>query len=205
MSLFVIIEGIDGAGGETQSKLLIEFLQKNGWQTQFINYPDYDGPIGLLIHDFLHKKYDFPPDVQFSLYATDMVKDREKILNVLKEDKVVIGDRYFHSTLAYESLTKGFGLERGLKFAEVFDMPVPDLVIFLEVSPETSMKRKFGEKKNLDRHEEDKKLLEKVKESYHDLIKNKVFAKELVIIDGEKSIEEVAKEVQEIVISKLKK
>jgi len=205
MSLFVVIEGIDGAGGETQSKLLIEFLQKNRWQTQFIKYPDYDGPIGLLIHDFLHKKYDFPSDVQFSLYATDMAKDREKILNALKDGKVVIGDRYFTSTLAYESLTKGFGLEKGLEFAKLFNLPVPDLVIFLEVNPKTSIKRKFGEKKSLDRHEEDKKLLGKVKESYHTLIKDKVFAKEWIVVDGEKSIEEVAKKVQEAVISKLRK
>ena len=134
-----------------------------------------------------------------------MAKDREKILNALKDGKVVIGDRYFTSTLAYESLTKGFGLEKGLEFAKLFNLPVPDLVIFLEVNPKTSIKRKFGEKKSLDRHEEDKKLLGKVKESYHTLIKDKVFAKEWIVVDGEKSIEEVAKKVQEIVISRLKK
>lgn len=202
-SFLCVIESIDGGGTETQTKLLKEFLEKKGKKIEFLKYPDYQGPIGNLIHEFLHKKFDFSPAVQFSLYATDMIKDKEKILDA-KKGKIVIADRYFTSTLAYQSMTKGFSLDKGLKFAEIFDLPKPDLVIFLNVSPETSIKRKFKEKNSLDRHEEDKEFLGKVREGYLDLIKKKIFAKEWVIVDGEKSIEEVAKEIQKIVLEKLK-
>jgi len=204
MSIFIVFEGIDGAGTETQSNLLMKFLEKEGKKTELIRYPDYEGPIGKLIHDFLHKKFNFPPDVQFSLYATDMLKDRERIFEVLKENKIVIADRYFTSTLAYQSIAKGFPLEKGMKFAEIFDLLKPDLVIFLDIIPETSIKRKFKEKNALDRHESDKEFLGKVRESYLNLIKNRIFAKKWIIIDGEKSIEEVAKEVQKIAVNELR-
>lgn len=202
MGLFVVIEGIDGAGGETQSKLLKQFLEEKGKEVELIKYPDYEGPIGKLIHDFLHKKFDISPEVQFCLYATDMVKDRERIEKALREGKIVIADRYLTSTLAYQTL-QGFPLEKGLEFAKFFGLPTPDLAIFLEITPETSIKRKFKEKNDLDRHESDKDFLRKVNESYRNLIENKIFAKEWVVIDGEKPIEEVAKEVQKIVLSRL--
>ena len=205
MGLFIVLEGIDGSGTETQSKLLKEFLDKKGKKTELIKYPDYDGPIGKLIHDFLHNKFDLPPDVQFSLYATDMLKDKDRILNGLKEGRIIIADRYFTSTIAYQSMTKGFSLEKGIKFAELFDLPKPDLVIFLDISPKTSTERKLKEKKVLDRHEADEAFLEKVRESYLELIERKIFAKRWFIIDGERSIEDVAGKVQEIVMKELEK
>jgi len=201
---FCVLEGIDGAGGETQSKLLKEFLEKKNFRVEVIKYPDYSGPIGQIIHKFLHKEFEFSPAVQFSLYATDMVKDKEKILDAIKNKKIVVADRYIYSTLSYQSLVKGFKLEDGLKFVEIFDLPKPNLVIFLDVGPETSIKRKYKEKKNLDRHEADKGFLKKVREAYKNLAKNKIFAKEWIVVDGEKSIEEVAKKIQKIVISRLK-
>jgi dTMP kinase len=196
-----VIEGIDGAGGETQSKLLKEFLEKKNFKVELIKYPDYEGPIGNLIHEFLHDKYEFSPEVQFLLYATDMVKDIKRIENAKRNLKVVIADRYVTTTLSYQTL-KGFPLESGLKFIKIFGLPKPDIIIFLDVSPKTSIKRKYNEKRSLDRHERDGEFLGKVRESYMNLIKKKILG-EWVIIDGEKSIEEVAKEIQKIVLSKL--
>lgn len=196
---FIVIEGIDGAGGETQTKLLTEFLQKNGKNVLLIEYPDYTSGIGKLIQEFLHNEYDFSADVQFSLFATDMIKDKQKILDALNENKIVISNRYLLSTLAYQS-TRGFQIEKGLEFAENFELPKPDLVIYIDIDVETSMKRKMGEKNNLDRHESDKKFLEDVRSRYLKLAIKKIFANEWVIIDGKKSIEEVAKEIREIVL-----
>jgi len=196
-----VFEGLDGAGGETQSKILREFLTKRGKECLTLKYPDYDAPIGKVIYDFLHKKVDFPADVQFVLYTVDFLKDRKRIRNAIKQNKIVVSDRYFTSTIAYEVM-KGFPLENGLKLAEIIDLPKPDLVVFLDISPETSIKRKLKEKTSLDRFEEDREFLKNVKDAYHNLIKNKVFAKEWVVIDGEKPIQDVAKDVQKIVLKK---
>jgi dTMP kinase len=198
---FIVFEGIDGAGGETQSKLLLNYFKKQKIPVERLSYPDYRGQIGKLIHQFLHKKYDFSPEIQFLLYFTDFLKDKEKIENWRKENKIIISDRYFTSTLAYQG-QKGFSIEKALKISKIFDLPKPDLIIYLKISPETSIKRKFREKKNLDRHEADKKFLEKISKFYDKLIKNQIFGK-WVVVDGEMSIEEVAKEIRKIVLSKI--
>jgi dTMP kinase len=194
---FIVIEGIDGAGGETQSRLLFNYLKKQKKPVEKLSYPDYQGPIGKLIHQFLHKEYNFSPEVQFLLYFTDFLKDKDKIEKWRKENKVIISDRYFTSTLAYQG-QKGFSINKAQKIFKIFDLPVPDLIIYLKISAETSIRRKFKEKRSLDRHEADKKFLEKLSKFYEKLIKNQIFSK-WVIVDGERSVEEVAKEIREIV------
>ena len=111
----VVIEGADGAGGEEQSRRLLVLLKERGIPAKRHQYPDYSGPIGRIIHDFLHKKYDFSPEMLLLLYGADMVKDVGKIHAWLKQDKVVILDRYFTSALAYQSM-QGVKLENCLKF-----------------------------------------------------------------------------------------
>lgn len=199
---FIVIEGIDGAGGETQTKLLTEFLKNNGKNVLQISYPDYSGGIGNLIHEFLHGKHNFSADVQFALYAADMVKDKQKIFESLASDQIVVANRYLTSTLTYQSIA-GFETEKGIIFAENFNLPKPDVVIYIDIDSETSMKRKFGEKNSLDQFESNKQFLEKVRARYLELANKKVFANKWIVIDGKKSIEEVAKEIKEIVLKNI--
>jgi len=193
---FIVFEGIDGAGSETQSKLLFDYLKNQKKQVKKLSYPDSQGPIGKLIYQFLHKKYDFSPGVQFLLYFTDFLKDKEKNIKWRKKGKIIISDRYFTSTLAYQCL-KGFLLKVALEIANLFKLPKPDLVIYLKVSPQISIKRKLKEKRNLDRHEADKIFLKKLSNFYEKLVKNQIFSR-WVIINGEKSIKEVFKDVKRI-------
>ncbi len=198
---FIVFEGIDGAGGETQSNLLLKFFKKEKIPAEKLSYPDYRGPIGKLIHKFLHKKYNFSFELQFLLYFSDFIKDKEKIEKWKKEGKVIISDRYFTSALAYQGL-KGFSLKDALKIFKIFDLPKPDLIIYLKISPETSIQRKFKEKRSLDRHEADKKFLEKLSKFYEKLIENQIFSK-WVIVNGEKPIKKVFEDVKKITMEKL--
>lgn len=198
--MFIVIEGLDGAGGETQSRILAKLLRRKGKRVILLRYPDYKNPIGRLIRDFLRRKFNLGADVEFSLYATDMVKDIQKIRRVLDSKGFVIADRYLTSTLAYQAL-RGFTHEKGLKFAELFSIPKPDIAIFLDISPQTSIRRKLGEHSVLDRYEEDIDFLEKVRRSYMRLIKSRAFARRWIIIDGEKSVGKVTRQI-EITLSK---
>ena len=195
---FIVIEGIDGAGGETQSKLLIKHLAEKGKEVEFFSYPNPNSPVGKLIYEFLNKKFELDPSVQFLLYTSDFLLDKKKILSAIENNKIVVSDRYFTSTLAYQC-TKGYPLEKGLELARLLELPVPSLVIFLDISAETSMKRKLKEKKTLDRHEEDKIYLENVRGTFKRLIKDKIFAKDWVIVNAERSIEEVFADVKRVV------
>ncbi|MFH7872995.1 MAG: dTMP kinase [Candidatus Aenigmatarchaeota archaeon] len=187
----VAIEGCDGAGGETQINLLREKFPN----ALFLRYPDYNNEIGKMIHRFLHEDIELSVDMQFLLFAGDMVKDKNAIKRAIEEGRDVFIDRYFLSTIVYQGL-QGFSLENALKFAEIFELPKPDLAIFLKISPETSLKRKMIEKnKNVDRWERDLEWQRKVIERYEDLARKNVFASKWIIIDGEKSKEEVHKEI----------
>lgn len=207
---FIVIEGIDGSGGETQSKKIAKYLRGQKKPVRVLSYPDYRGPIGQLINKYLHKKYNFSKEVQFLLYFSDFLKDKEKINKWLSEGATIIADRYFSSTIAYQCLPKagsrglnGVSVDIALAVSKLFTLPRPDLIIYLRVSPEISMARKRKEKGgNLDRHEADKKFLAELAAFYTELAKKQVLAK-WVAIDGEKSIEEVFTEIKKLVYNKI--
>lgn len=192
----IVFEGIDGAGTESLSKAFLDYFKKQKKPVEIIRYPDSQGPIGKLIHQYLHEKYEFSPEVQFLIYFTDFVKDIKKIDDWLKKGKIVLADRYFTSALAYQGL-RGFLRKDALRLAEIFKLTEPDLIIYLKVSPETSMRRKFKEKKSLDRNEADKKFLGQLTEFYESLAREKVFGK-WAIVDGEGAIKEVFEKIKKI-------
>lgn len=195
----VVFEGIDGAGTETQSKMLLGHLREKNIPAERIFYPDYNGESGKLIRQFLEREKDLSAEMQFVLFAGDMVKDKEKINSWLSDGKIVICDRYFNSTIAYQGL-RGFPQEKALRFSEDFGIPKPDVVIFLKISAEESKKRKFSEKGSLDRHEEDMVFLENVNRRYEKMAMDNVFGQSF-IIDGEKPKEEVFGEVLSVLKS----
>ena len=193
---FIVIEGIDGAGGETQSKLLFEYLKTKGIPTERLSYPDYNGPAGKFIDEYLHSKHELSTDLLVMLHAMDRLKDKGKINQFVSEGKIVVADRWFTSTLAYQSV-QGFPLEKMLKLAEILEIPRPDMVVYLRISAETSMKRKFGEKGSLDRMERDRHFLENVVDSYDRLSTGNVFSK-WTTIDGNLAREKISEEIKKL-------
>jgi len=195
---FIVLEGIDGCGGETQSKRLAKDLRAKNVVVRTLSYPDYKGPIGQIISKYLHKKYNFSKEVQFLLYFSDFLKDKDKINKWLSEGAMIIADRYFSSTIAYQCLN-GVSVDAALKTSELFELPRPDLIIFLNISPETSVARKRKEKGNkLDRHEENRKFLTDLAGFYKELAQRQTFSK-WVILDGEHSINEVFQEIVKLI------
>jgi len=191
---FIVFEGIDGAGCSTQSRLLYNFLKEKNLSVEKLRYPDYRSPIGKIVRQFLYKKHDFPTEIQFFLHFSDFLKDKDKIKNYQKNNKFIVSDRYFTSSLAYQCLDKSF-LKKALKVASIFDLPKPDLIVYLDVSPKVSMERKYKEKKFLDRNEADEKFLRKVSGAYKYLIKKNIFGK-WITINGERSIKKVFNDIK---------
>lgn len=194
---FIVLEGIDGCGKGTQVKKLAAHLKGQKTQVKTLSYPDSEGPIGELIYKWLNRKYDFSKEVQSLLYFSDFLKDKEKINKWLKEGKTIISDRYFSSTIVYQCLG-GFPLKKSLHVSKLFDLPKPDLIIYIDISSDTSIKRKFGQKGELDRHEADAKFQSDLAKSYKKLIKKQTFAK-WVAIDGEKSADKVFTEIKKLI------
>lgn len=191
----IVIEGTDGAGCGTQTELLKEKLNaKLSQPVMHIRYPNYNNPVGVAIHKFLHEELQLSIDMQFFFYSLDMMKDMKEIKKALEEGRIVLVDRYFTSTLAYQC-SQGFPIEKALKFADLFDIVKPDLIIYLKVSAEISMERKQKEKPNLDMFERNLEFRKEVAEKYDELASKNIFGK-WVVVDAERSVEDVAKEIE---------
>jgi dTMP kinase len=189
----IVIEGIDGAGKATQAKLLKEELEKKGKKVSMYSYPDYSSIYGERIKSFLYKRINLEVDELFMLYIIDMVKDRGRIIEEAKKGNYVIIDRFFFSTIAYQS-AGGFSYENGKEIVKLLDMPIVYKVFYINVPVNISMQRKEKQKgkMDVDKFESNKNFLSNVL-TFYDKLKNECFhAKAWEEIDGSKSIEEIS-------------
>ncbi|MEM5869572.1 MAG: dTMP kinase [Candidatus Aenigmatarchaeota archaeon] len=197
--VFIVLEGIDGSGKSSQSKLLFDFLQKNKIPAILTHEPT-DGEIGYLLTNKYLKEVDLPL-VDAFLFAADREEHLKKtVIPALEQGKIVISDRYYHSTLAYQQaqgLELKFLLELNKKFIK------PDLTIIIDLEPEIAVERiekdknrKMEERKKFEKVE----FLKKVRKNFLEL-KEILKDERIVVIDGNKTKEEVF----EAVLSEVKK
>jgi dTMP kinase len=195
---FIVLEGLDGSGGSTQSNLLKKYFEDKHIQPVFVKSPEYETEVGRAIRDYLNGKVKLKTEQAFLLFATDVLNSVPKIKEGLKENKIVFADRYVTSTIAYQC-ANGFSFESALNFVKSNNYPEVDRIIFIDIKPETSMERKMREGA-LDIHERNLKFLREVREFYMKEIKENILG-EWVVIDGEKSKEEIHKNILKIINS----
>jgi len=190
--MLIAIEGIDGSGKTTVTNYIADELRKRGYDVVVLKEPT-NSEYGKKIRQILRSRKTNPFE-ELELF----VKDREwnvqnNVLPALKEGKIVIMDRYYYSTIAYQGAL-GIDVEYIRKMNEIF--PKPDLIIILDVSPETALRR-IKTKRKPDRFE-DLEYLKKVREIFLNLKNN------IVIIDAERKLNEVKRDVLKVVINTLK-
>ncbi len=145
-----------------------------------------------MIKEFLYQNKDLTAEQQFLLYTLQFIFDTEWIAKK-RQEGVVVCDRYFTTTLCYQTL-EGIKLETALKYANDFKIEKPDVVFYLDVNPETAIKRKSCEDKEKNRREKDFDFIKKTYTQYNTLIKNQIWTK-WVRIDGSKTIDEITKDI----------
>ena len=191
---FICIEGLDGCGKTTQTKLLVERLQKH-YKAVYTAEPSR-GKIGMFIREHcLHSKKRLSSVVEALLFAADRFEHLEnEVLPALKEGKLVISDRYVYSSLAYQGAA-GLDLEWIKKINK--HALEPHLAIFIDVDPEIVIERLKREKSIMENLETQRK----VREVYMKFVEKG----ELVKIDGNKIKKEVADEILKVVLEFLEK
>lgn len=104
---YIVFEGIDGSGTTTQSKKLVKFLQDEGVKAIWTCEPT-KGPIGRLVRDFFEGCYGELPKwrTMFHLFQADREQHYEHIIKWLAEGYVVVADRSWISSLAYQAVEK---------------------------------------------------------------------------------------------------
>jgi dTMP kinase len=190
----IVVEGTDKAGKGTQSKLLINALKLSGRICTIMNFPDYTTPIGQEIRAFLDGRRNYAMEVKHMLLSANRWEKKDEIESMLKKDTIIIMNRYYQSNIVY-----GVSHDLSLKWLLNLDkgLPKEDVVIVLEVNPNTSYQRVPGGR---DTFEMDQKLLMKVHKNYRKLAKQFNWK----VVNGEKVSEQVHNKIMNIVRNVLK-
>ena len=194
--LFITMEGTDGAGKSTQLELLVNQLKEKGYGVVCVREPG-STPIGEKIREIIIDKNNTGMEsmTEALLYAAARAQlVREVILPALKEDKIVVSDRFVDSSIVYQGYARGMGERRikNLNRYAVEDLE-PDITFFLRLKPEDGLKRKRAQAE-LDRMElESFNFHHRVYDGYVSLARrNKNRVK---MIDALKSVDEIHSEI----------
>ena len=187
--MFIVLEGLDGAGKSTQIKKLRDMFAEQGIPSEYIHFPRFDAPyFGDMIARFLRGEFgsveQVDPYIVAMLYAEDR-RDAATLINGwMDEGKVVIADRYVYSNIGYQCAKVESEAEReklkewifSLEY-DYFKIPRPDVSLFLDV-PFAFTERKLtevreGEDRSYlngakDIHEQSMDLQRKVRQVYVD-------------------------------------
>ena len=143
--MLVVLEGLDGAGKSTQVKKLREYLESVFGALEYIHFPRYDAPVyGELISRFLRGDFGSNEAVHPQLVALLFAEDRHGAAPGMKKTLAAGGtvllDRYVYSNIAYQcakvkNSEEAADLREWIFNTEYgdFDLPRPDLNIFLDV------------------------------------------------------------------------
>jgi len=193
---FIVFEGIDGAGLTTQAELLEKHLKNKKYEVVLTKEPT-NNLIGGIIRAALKKEWITSNRTLQLLFSADRAHHLEKeIIPALENGKIVVSDRYFISTIAYGMVE----LEKDWLKALNSKFLLPDIIFIIDVPVEVSIERIKASRFGFELFEERKKL-EKIRNNFLELSKE---YKNCFVINGNRSIEEVHKEIVKIVEEKLK-
>ncbi|TKJ17258.1 thymidylate kinase [Candidatus Woesearchaeota archaeon B3_Woes] len=184
----IVVDGTDGSGKATQTKLLVEKLKKENYDVEIIDFPRYGEKSAFLIEEYLNGKFgsakETGPYVPSIFYACDRYVASMKIKEWLKQGKIVIANRYVASSMAHQGGKIEDKEERDtfLEWLEdlefnIFKIPKPTANIILYVPPEIGQKlvdkkghRDYVNGSKRDLHEEDLEHLKDATKTYRTLI-----------------------------------
>ena len=198
---FMVFEGIDGSGTSTHTRKVSAWLRKLEIEEVVQTSEPTKGMIGQLIKERLKEGGEERGNnneeavIDALLFAADRIEHvKKEILPALNEGKIVVCTRYVESSIVYQTsqgLDTNF-IEKINKYAVN-----PDLVIILDISPEIALKR--ATRKRWEKFE-NKLFLTKVREFYKKRAKEKGYP----LINSDRNIKEVEKDIQKIVLKHLK-
>jgi dTMP kinase len=190
-SIFITFEGLDGSGKSTQISILKNYLEDKGIKVYVTREPG-GTEVGEKIRSILlDPDLTLKPWTEAFLYIGSRVENTEKIKKKLQEGFWVICERYMDSTIAYQ----GYG--RGLPINILSDLNriatsnlIPHITFLIDIDPYKSLSRK----KNFDRIErESLEFYDKVRKGYLEIAERE--KERFVVISGERSIEEIRKDI----------
>lgn len=191
--MLIAFEGIDGSGKTTLSTRLHSELIRRGIRSHWTAEPT-DGPVGKLIRHILEGGLTVDPRTLALLFAADRVEHTILLRDLKSKGYVIITDRYLLSSLAYQGSELPVSWVREINRWAL----LPDLVIYLDIEPELSLKRV---KKYKDVFHSPERL-RMIRLKYLQLIEEE-WSDRTFIVDASRDKEEVYRTILNIVLEKL--
>lgn len=193
--VLIAIEGIDGSGKSTQAKRLVSFLTESGYDAVYLLEPTF-GAWGKKIREMAQRgTREKSPKEEYRLFLLDRKENVKKnVLPALKAKSIVVLDRYYFSTMAYQG-TLGIDPEKIKRENEAF-APIPDLVILLAIPVSQGLSR-IKERRGDFTAFEGREYLERVKSIFEDFVAPLT---NVVTIDGTSSEDDVFFKIKDSVM-----
>jgi dTMP kinase len=191
--VFVTFEGLDGSGTTTQSDLLRAHLEQAGRDVVGTREPG-GTELGEQIRKLVLGEKEISGWTEAALFAAARAQlVAEVIQPALERGADVVCDRYLDSSLAYQGIARGLGVDRVLALnIDAIRGILPDVTFLLLVDPEEARRRSGPPADRIER--EGDEFLRAVDSAYREL--GSIFAGRIVTLDASKPIDEVAKEVR---------
>jgi dTMP kinase len=193
--MFITFEGIDGVGKSTQLDLLQQWLTAAGHDVVRTLEPGGTELGKEIRHLLLHRKGDVAPRSEALLYAADRAHHVATVVGpALAAGKVVLSDRYFDSSVAYQGAARELDVDQVREISLwAVDNLLPDLTILLDLSAEEAILRRNKTGVEPDRLEQEKvDFFERAREQYLKLAVEPRF----LIVDANLSVDEIQAQVR---------
>jgi dTMP kinase len=199
--LFIVLEGIDGAGTTTQTERLVRHLTQLGRRAAATREPS-GGPIGRLLREILQGQHRGADGERVNgstmalLFAADRLDHLQREIDpLLASGSDVVSDRYLLSSLAYQAEET----DRRWVASLARQVRVPDLTLLLDLPVATAALRRERAARTVERYDADA-YLAKVAENYRVLARERP---EVVVLDGTSSVEDVGRAIARAVEEKI--
>ncbi len=192
--VFVVLEGIDGAGTTTQTARLVDYLRGRGRSATATQEPS-NGPVGRLLREILHGQHQTPEGQKVAggtmalLFAGDRLDHlHREIEPALQAGSDVVSDRYLLSSLAYQAEESDrnwvASLARGVR--------EPDLTVLVDLPIEVAAARRRQAGRPEERYDADR-ILARVAENYRVLARGQ---SGVVVVNGDQGLDDVSRAIR---------
>lgn len=198
----ITLEGVEGSGKSTQAELLGEYLQQEGYEVIITHEPG-DTEVGKKIRQILLDPHhnNLSSKAELLLYEADRAQHVNQVIKpALEAGKVVISDRYFDATLAYQGYARDIDKSVVSTLNQIaVNSAIPDLTLLLDIDPELSLQR--ANQVTAQEGREDRIEAEKL--SFHRQVRRGYLAlaeqeERIKVIDAQQPVKEIFSQIKQV-------